>query len=138
MLNKKFYRLTISIILVAMLFITGTALNGINAYAESISVENNTENTVEDTKIPETAEYQEEQVSAESPIVSEIASKRDESVKHYALADGSFIAVQYGKTIHYKNNGTWEDINNRLDYEASKDENDINGYTNIEIGRAHV
>ena len=45
----------------------------------------------------------------------EVEEFRDETVKHFRLEDGSYIAAQYEKPIHFKdNNGKWQDIDNSL------------------------
>ena len=54
---------------------------------------------------------------AEEPatIVGEVETERDESVKHYRLSDGSFVATQYAEPVHYKAaDGQWRDIDNTL------------------------
>lgn len=53
--------------------------------------------------------------SASSTIVGEITENRAESQKHFRLADGSFIAVEYGLPVHYRTAaGAWADIDNTL------------------------
>ena len=45
----------------------------------------------------------------------EVEELRDENVKHFRLDDGSYIAAQYDKPIHYLNeSGEWQDIDNTL------------------------
>ena len=47
--------------------------------------------------------------------VVEITSLREENVKHFRLADGTYEAVSYAYPVHRKNkNGVWEDIDNTL------------------------
>ena len=42
-------------------------------------------------------------------------SLREESVKHFHLSDGSYIAAQYNYPVHYADeNGRWQDIDNAL------------------------
>ena len=51
---------------------------------------------------------------SEGPIF-EVEELREESVKHFRLADGSYVAAQYDYPVHTVNdNGVWEDINNVL------------------------
>ena len=45
---------------------------------------------------------EDEKGEASFVIVGEDAAKREESVKHFKNTDGSFIAVDYGYPIHYK------------------------------------
>lgn len=45
----------------------------------------------------------------------EVEELRDESVKHFRLEDGSYIAAQYDVPVHYLDeNGEWKDIDNSL------------------------
>ena len=46
-------------------------------------------------------------------VLGEDISKRSESVKHFRMSDGSFMAVSYGVPVHYEDeHGEWQDINN--------------------------
>ena len=46
-------------------------------------------------------------------VLGEDISKRSETVKHFRMSDGSFMAVSYGVPVHYEDeNGEWQDINN--------------------------
>ncbi len=48
-------------------------------------------------------------------VTYEETSMREETVKHFRLADGSYVAAQYGAPVHYEDeNGEWQDINNSL------------------------
>ena len=45
----------------------------------------------------------------------EVEELREENVKHFRLEDGSYIAAQYDKPIHYLDeNGEWQNIDNTL------------------------
>lgn len=45
----------------------------------------------------------------------EVEELRDESVKHFRLEDGSYVAAQYDVPVHYLDeNGEWQDIDNSL------------------------
>ena len=45
----------------------------------------------------------------------EVTALREENVKHFHLADGSYVAVSYDVPVHYADeNGDWQDIDNRL------------------------
>ena len=47
--------------------------------------------------------------------VYEVVERREESVKHFRLSDGSYIAVQYDTAVHtLDENGEWQDIDNSL------------------------
>ncbi len=47
-------------------------------------------------------------------ILFEEEELREENVKHFRLADGSYIAVQYGNPVHYEEDGQWVDYDNTL------------------------
>ena len=47
--------------------------------------------------------------------VFEVTELREESVKHFKLEDGSYLAAAYNSPVHYKDeDGAWQDIDNRL------------------------
>ena len=46
----------------------------------------------------------------------EVESLREESVKHFKLEDGSYVAAQYNYPVHYADeDGKWQDIDNTLE-----------------------
>lgn len=52
---------------------------------------------------------------SDNKIISEIVSRREESVKHFDLGQGNYQAIAYGKAVHRKDaDGNWQDIDNRL------------------------
>lgn len=79
---------------------------------EYIPLENTAEEAVEAFKEPkDPAELQQEL----DDLTYEITSLRDENVKHFQLADGTYQAVVYGEPVHRLNsNGEWEEIDNSL------------------------
>ena len=47
--------------------------------------------------------------------VFEVEELREETVKHFRLEDGSFVAAQYNNPVHYlDDNGQWQNIDNSL------------------------
>ena len=56
-------------------------------------------------------------------IVGEAESKREESVKHFRLSDGTYIAAVYPYPVHYKDGNTWKDIDNSLVLSGAEAEN---------------
>lgn len=47
--------------------------------------------------------------------IFEVTDRREESVKHFRLEDGSYVAVQYDVPVHYLDeSGEWRDIDNTL------------------------
>ena len=57
----------------------------------------------------------------QSDNIYELESLREESVKHFRLEDGSYIAVQYSNPVHtLDDNGKWQDIDNTLSSSGSE------------------
>ena len=51
----------------------------------------------------------------------EVNELREENVKHFRLADGSYVAAQYASVVHYLDEaGVWQDIDNTLSYDGSE------------------
>ena len=55
-----------------------------------------------------------EEEAASPAIDCEETGRREESVKHFRLEDGSYLAVSYGVPVHYRENGEWMNIDNTL------------------------
>lgn len=47
-------------------------------------------------------------------VLGEDESRREESVKHFILSNGTRQAVIYSEPVHYMKNGKWHDIDNTL------------------------
>ena len=47
-------------------------------------------------------------------IIAEETGKREESVKHFYLSDGSYLAAQYSTPVHFEENGQWVDYDNSM------------------------
>ena len=49
-------------------------------------------------------------------VLGEVTELRDEAQKHFRMADGSYIAVDYGLPVHYTEDDgeSWEEIDNTL------------------------
>ncbi|MBP3700633.1 MAG: DNRLRE domain-containing protein, partial [Lachnospiraceae bacterium] len=48
-------------------------------------------------------------------VIGEVESLRQESVKHFRLSDGSYLAVSYGLPVHYLDEEeSWQDIDNTM------------------------
>ena len=77
-----------------------------SVYAEGLDGDT----TVSDNSVPENEEN-----NTYIPEIYEVTELREENVKHFRLADGSYVAAQYNYPIHYTDeNGEFEDIDNRL------------------------
>ena len=83
-------------------------------------------NDLTKTEAVETAQPKEQSatdtVSTDEPyVVSEVEELREEAVKHFRMSDGSFLAVQYGTPVHYKDESDqWQEIDNSLTPENGK------------------
>ncbi|MBR4866172.1 MAG: DNRLRE domain-containing protein, partial [Clostridia bacterium] len=57
-------------------------------------------------------------------IIAEDKTKREEAVKHFLCADGTYKAVSYGTRVHWKptENSNWIPIDNRLTLQSSDGE----------------
>ncbi len=78
--------------------------------------------------------YADELESIENPassvtILFEEESLREESVKHFRMDDGSYIAVQYGTPVHYEEDGKWVEYDNTLHEVSTLDGEGISHYT---------
>lgn len=60
----------------------------------------------------------ENEPNAYSPLVGELTEERDEDVKRFRRADGSYEIVAYSDPVHYMVNGEWAAIDNTLVYDA--------------------
>ena len=70
-----------------------------------------------------------ENAAAEAAVQWEEVSERSETGKVYRLSDGSYAAVDYGRAVHYLEDGEWRSYDNRLRYiEAAG--NESGGYEN--------
>ena len=87
-ITKELGKKTLSIILAILMIVTTLPLSVFAIHldsAEQPSLNNNSVNLIKN--------------------VYEVEDLREESVKHFRLEDGSYIAAQYDKPIHYHNVG---------------------------------
>lgn len=63
-------------------------------------------------------------------VVGEESSLRTETGKVFRLSDGGYAAVDYGRAVHYLDDGEWQDYDNSLTYTTASDEFDTAGYEN--------
>ena len=72
-----------------------------------------------DTTVADNTASENEENTAYAPEIYEVTDLREENVKHFRLADGSYVAAQYNYPVHYTDeNGEFIDIDNRL-FESS-------------------
>ncbi len=67
---------------------------------------------------------------ADSPLLYEDVSGREENIKRFVRADRAVEAVIYPYPVHYEENGEWKDIDNRLTLQTRADGTQV--YTNQE------
>ena len=68
-----------------------------------------------DTTVSDNSVSVNEENNTYSPEIYEVTELREENVKHFRLADGSYVAAQYNYPVHYTDeNGEFIDIDNRL------------------------
>ena len=72
-----------------------------NETAENEAIEESNDIEALAEERPETAE----ETLASAQILFEEESLREESVKHFRLNDGTYIAVDYGTPVHYEDDG---------------------------------
>ena len=79
--------------------------------------------------IGNTAEQIENADLAELTVLGEADELRTETTKIFRMSDGSFVAVDYGKTVHFPDeNGNWTDYDNTLSASDAADSEDFSGY----------
>ena len=62
-----------------------------------------------------------DQVNSEATVLGEVETLRQEGIKHFRMSDGSFVAVDYGMPVHFKDSqGDWQDIDNSLTLTTDK------------------
>lgn len=68
-----------------------------------------------DTTVSDSSVSENEENSTYTPEIYEVTELREENVKHFRLADGSYVAAQYNYPVHYTDeSGQLADIDNRL------------------------
>ena len=84
-----------------------------NKDSENVSAEIQTEELADDIEVPTAVGSMES--SDVVTILGEDISKREASVKHFRMSDGSFVAASYGYPIHYQDKqGEWQQAHRNL------------------------
>ncbi len=122
--------------LIAMLLCVCTILSVIpmQAFAEDLSANDiltesaEGETAAEEAESTDGAGSENESESTEpapAQILAEDVDKREESVKHFRMSDGTIQAAQYAVPVHFAQNGVWTDYDNTLtEVDADEEEND--------------
>ena len=83
----------------------------LSVYAELAPTIEGNENTT--TPPEQTEQITNEPITADAMF--ELTDRREQSVKHFRLSDGSIVAAQYASPVHEQDeNGEWQDIDNTL------------------------
>ena len=111
-MSKRFLRV-LSFLLVLVLTVQ---MSGV---LEAAALTPKTGESVVPPAMPETTNISISETTAipteEPEIVGEDITKREESVKHFRLSDGSWMAVSYSDAVHYQgSDGSWLEIDNTL------------------------
>ena len=73
----------------------------------------------------ETTEEDAESEPKPAQILAEDTEKREESVKHFRMSDGTMQAAQYAEPVHFLKDGVWTDYDNTLtEVDADEEENE--------------
>ena len=112
---KRFFRLLATLLSIA-LFICAVPQSVLAQIGDLLDEETATES---------------ETSSPEVYVLGEVIESRTETTKTFRLSDGSFIAADYGKTVHYADeNGAWTDYDNTWQFADATADEDMAGYEN--------
>jgi len=106
--KKRLSIIVLSLFLFSILPIKAMADNVSNGYVEPQHGSSETKEKKEDSK-----------------IIREVVEKRERAIKHFLKQDNSFEAVIYPYSVHYNNDGKWEDIDNSLVESTDEDNNNV-------------
>ena len=116
-LATKVISFTLSLVLVFYVIPSSIYAEAAELLSSVESGSENTENT-ENTNTEDSAPGNNLEINNESDYtvpLYEAEELREESVKHFKLSDGSYMAAQYPSAVHYADeNGIWQDIDNSL------------------------
>ena len=108
-MTKKYSKVT-AIILSLLIFAYCIPFSVFAVGTDSVST---SETESADSMVEDSLEFVEDEVIGE---VAEIIEMRQENVKHFRLANGTYEAVIYPQAVHRKDeNGLWQDIDNDLE-----------------------
>ena len=108
--HKNWIALVLSLVLIVWTFPINVIALDLTPVIANISNSNKT--TDNSVMIADSLEYTDDVTIGE---VVEITALREENVKHFRLADGTYEAVMYTHPIHRQDkNGVWQDIDNNL------------------------
>ncbi|SHH28624.1 DNRLRE domain-containing protein [Clostridium grantii] len=61
----------------------------------------------------------------DAKIIKEVTEKRERNVKHFFMENNTYQAVIYPYSVHYDNNGKWEEVDNSLVETTDEDNNSV-------------
>ncbi|MBT9134320.1 MAG: tRNA3(Ser)-specific nuclease WapA [Firmicutes bacterium] len=91
----------VAMVLVVVMFFTSTPLH---VFAEGFGLDTTAKSN---SRVPQ--------------IVGEVTEKREQNVKHFLRDDFTYEATVYPVSVHYKENGQWQDIDNALEKQLTAD-----------------
>lgn len=96
-----------------------------SAFAEEESVES----TTDDEVLVESRDDNYAEALRNQNVLYEETSLREETVKHFRMEDGTYLAVRYDAPVHYSNeSGIWTDFDNTLIPVSSTKDDEITAY----------
>ncbi len=111
---KKRWKKAIAIVLAAAILVNSFPVMA----AENVSVEEQPE-----IAVPEAAGETAELLTEEPYIVAEMTEKRESDTKYFLMSDRSIKACVYPQPVHFLHEGSYEDIDNRLEYKIDTNKN---------------
>ncbi len=118
-MRKKKGTRWLSISLVVLLVIQLFTMYG---FAEEVSYDSGTDETaaVSQDSAWTTTDLPDTDLTSNPLVTGEIDDLREESIKHYRMEDGTFMAVEFGEPVHYQDaEGHWASIDNTLTQEGA-------------------
>ena len=110
--KKKQLARAISFVLVVALFVQTLPMQ---SYAASEQKIGRGQTNQADTRGDEGKDDRKESSEMPLSILGEVDELREEKVKHFRMSDGTYTAVSYGMSVHYRDEaGKWRDIDNSL------------------------
>ncbi|MBQ7025948.1 MAG: hypothetical protein IJN31_05040, partial [Peptococcaceae bacterium] len=112
MKRRKFLR-SVSCALILALFVTGLPVHANGTAGTNVSAQLQADMQSELSAQMTDGQLQADVVGAE--VLYEVEELREAGTKHFRMSDGTFLAVNYGIPVHYRDaDGEWQDIDNSL------------------------
>ena len=110
--HKRMFGAGLKVIAYVLAFLMTFYAVPANVYAEIIDTIDSALEGASDTV--DELDSSESETSVDKAVF-EVVERREETVKHFRDADGSYVAAQYNYPVHeLDDNGEWQDIDNTL------------------------